>query len=154
VKLAVFAIASAALAGCAQDGRPPLHAGEPVEPTPSTTCPLGLRGARVTLENTHDGADVVMTAFGDATELRQRARDAAAMYGPGAHRGMGHEGKHGDGKQHGLGLATLGVPVVATEEDTKDGARIHVAAVDPQDRGRMRAALIARVDDARTGDCR
>jgi hypothetical protein len=113
-----------------------------------------LRGARVAVENTRDGADVVMTAFGDATELRQRARDAAAMYGPGAHRGLGHGGHHGDGKQHGLNLGTLGVRVVAAEEDTPDGARIHVASVDPQEMKRMRAALVARVDDARTGDCK
>jgi hypothetical protein len=149
---AMFAVC--ALAGCAPDGRPPIHAGEPLEPSPSSTCPFGLRGARVAVENTRDGADVVMTAFGDATELRHRARDAAAMYGPGAHRGLGHHGQHGDGKQHGLSLGTLGVQVVAAEEDTPDGARIHVASVDPQEKQRMRAALVARVDDARTGECK
>lgn len=55
-----------------------------------------------------------------------RARDAAAMYGPGAHRGLGHDRIHGGGHRHGLGLDQLGVRVRAEAESTPEGARIIV----------------------------
>jgi len=128
-------------------------AGEPMLAEPSSTCPFGFAGARVAVENTNDGADVIITGIGNAREIRQRAKDSAAMYGPGAHRGMGHRGMHGDGQRHGLGLATLSVPVRAIEEDIEEGARIHVTPVRAADRDRMRGALLARAENAQTGSC-
>jgi hypothetical protein len=128
-------------------------AGEPVLPEPSSTCPFGFAGARVAVEDTKDGADVIITGIGNAREIRQRAKDSAAMFGPGAHRGIGHHGTHGDGQRHGLGLATLSVPVRATEEDIDEGARIHVTPVRAEDRDRMRGALLARAENTRTGAC-
>lgn len=153
--LARVVLAAAFAVGCnGKEIAPPIHAGERVEPAPSSTCPFGFRGARVAIERTALGADVVIEGYGDPAILRRRARDAAAMYGPGAHRGMGHDGKHGDGERHGLGLAALGVPVRASEEDTTDGAIIHVVAAEPADRDRLRALLVERGNAARTGDCR
>jgi hypothetical protein len=143
------------LMGCnGQEIAPPIHTGgERPEPVPSSTCPFGFQGARVAIERTPLGADVVIEAYGDPAVLRRRARDAAAMYGPGAHRGMGHDGVHGNGKQHGLGLATLGVPVRASEEDTREGAVIHVVAVEPGDRVKLRSVLVQRGNAARSSDC-
>ena len=121
--------------------------------SPSTTCPLGFKGARVSVRDTDAGADVHLVAYGDAQELRRRAHDAAEQYGAHAHKGLGHEGKHDDGEHHGLGLARLGIEVVTSEEDTEDGALIHVDAVATADRAKLRDALRARVEDARSGDC-
>jgi hypothetical protein len=68
--------------------------------------------------------------------------------------GLGHDGKHGTGDRHGLGLVHLGVPVHAMVENTPDGARIMVWPNAPQDLTRMRAALADREKRARTGKCR
>jgi hypothetical protein len=75
------------------------------------------------------------------------------MYGPGAHRGQGHDGVHGTGLHHGLALDRLGFRVRATEQDTADGARIHVEPVDPAERQAVQAAVHARADGARVGSC-
>jgi hypothetical protein len=105
------------------------------------------------MSDTEDGVLIALRAFGDVGEIRRRAADAAAMYGPGAHRGLGHDGKHGGGHQHGVGLAHLGVPVHAEAENTPEGARILVRPKDPADLERMRAALWARERRSRLGGC-
>jgi hypothetical protein len=105
------------------------------------------------MSDADDGVVVALRGYGDVTELRRRAHDSAAMYGPGAHRGLGHEGKHGSGEHHGLGLAQLGVPVRAEVEDTPDGARIVVRPVVATDLETMRKALHDREERARAGRC-
>lgn len=142
------ALASAG-AGCGN----PAAAGYGVEREASTTCPFGVRGARVKMDDIEGGVVLTLRAYGDVNDIRRRARDAAAMYGPGAHRGKGHEGKHGGGEQHGIGLRHLGVPVQAVAEDTADGARIVVRPKDPADLEKMRAALADRERSTRTGTC-
>jgi hypothetical protein len=152
-RVAILVVLGVGGAGCSTGGGPPFAVGTARTPQPSTTCPFGVRGARVRMIDTADGVVVTLRAFGDIAVLRRRARDAAAMYGPGAHRGLGHDGAHGGGHRHGLGLAQLGVPVEATAEDTEEGARIIVRPKDPADLGRMRAALRARAGRARVGEC-
>lgn len=149
----VLALATV-LAGCVPSGRAPFVGGERFVPSAATTCPLGFRGARIGVEDRNAGFDLVLVAYGDVEELQRRARDAAAMHGPGAHRGLGHEGQHGLGGRHGLGLGRLGVRVRAESEDTVEGARIHVAALDPADITRLRQAIHSRANQARLGDCR
>lgn len=105
------------------------------------------------MSDTDDGVVFTLRAFGDVGELRRRARDAAAMYGAGAHRGLGHEGAHGGGHRHGLGLSRLGVPVEAEVEDTPDGARLLVRPKNAADLKRMRAALREREGSTRAGEC-
>ena len=135
-------------------GRPHLSAaGLSRAPEPSTTCPFGVRGARVRMSDTDDGVVIALRGFGDVEEIRRRARDAAAAWGPGAHRGLGHDGRHGGGHQHGLGLAQLGVPVQAEAEDTAEGARITVRPKAASDLETMRAALWRREEHARAGQC-
>lgn len=120
---------------------------------PSTTCPFGIRGARISMTDTEDGVLIELRAYGDVADLRRRAHDAAAMYGPGAHKGVGHDGAHGSGEHHGLGLARLGVPVRAEAADTPEGARIVVRPVAASDLEAMRKALRERDERARTGPC-
>ena len=139
-------------AACSSGG-PPFVVGLPQVPEPSTTCPFGVRGARVRMSDTEDGVVIALRAYGDIEEVRRRARDAAAMYGPGAHRGLGHDGKHGGGHQHGLGLGHLGVPVQAEAENIDDGARIIVRPKAASDLERMRTALWHREGSARAGEC-
>ncbi len=105
------------------------------------------------MEDSADGVVVKLRAFGDVEEVRRRAIDASAMYGPGAHMGLGHHGVHGRGERHGLGLAHLGVPVLAIPEYTPDGARIMIWPKEPKDLAKMRAALVEREERARTGKC-
>lgn len=139
-----------ALIGC---GSPPIRMGERREPEPSTTCPSGMPGARIRMVETEDGVAFLLKAYGDVGDVRRRARDAAAMYGPGAHRGRGHDGTHGEGQQHGLALDRLGVPVVVDATDTNDGARVHVRPKDPADLQKLREAATARERRVRSGDC-
>jgi hypothetical protein len=131
----------------------PFGAAARSDPEPSTTCPFGIRGTRVQMEDTRDGVVLSLHAFGDVEDVRRRARDAAAMYGPGARMGLGHGGAHGKGEQHGLGLVHLGVPVNAMAEDTPEGARIFVWPKRAEDVGKMRAALVERERRTRTGEC-
>jgi hypothetical protein len=150
----VVLVVAAVEVGCSSSSlRPPVAVGRPAIPEPSTTCPFGVRGARVNMSETEDGMVIALRGYGDVTELRRRARDAAAMYGPGAHRGLGHDGVHGRGDRHGLGLAHLGVPVLAEEQDTPEGARITVRPVLTADLDRMRKALREREERTRSGKC-
>jgi len=139
-------------AACTGD-RPPFRAGMPPLRTDSTTCQFGERGVRVSVDDAPDGVDVVLTTIRDVDDLRHRAHDAAAMYGAGAHRGLGHNGKHGNGAHHGLGLARLSIPVKAEEVDVWSGAKIHVSPVDPAKVDVVRSEVRARADDAQWGEC-
>lgn len=134
-------------------GSPPIRMGERPEPEPSTVCPSGITGARLRMVETEDGVAFLLKAFGDVHDVRKRARDAAAMYGPGSHRGRGHAGTHGEGQHHGLALDRLGVPVVAEASDTAEGARIVVRPKDPADLPKLREAAAARESRARAGGC-
>lgn len=128
--LALFAVCIF-LPACTRDGGPPIHTGEPAAAAPSSTCPFGLPGARVAVEGTNEGADVVVSAFGDKRAVRARAHDPEEF----------------------LHLRALGVPVRASEEDTADGARVHVAAVEVADRRKVRVALARRADRERERWC-
>jgi hypothetical protein len=100
------------------------------------------------------GVVINLRAYGDVRDVQRRARDAVAMYGPGARRGRGHDGTHGRGGHHGLALDRIGVPVSAEATDTADGARIFVKPRAPSDLQAMRAALLKRESSVRIGDCR
>lgn len=146
-------IGTFACAACGPRGKPPFAVGSSPDPEPSTTCPFGIRGARLEMRDTDEGVVIDVRAFGDVNEVRRRAADAAAMYGPGAHRGLGHEGKHGGGERHGLGLSRLGVAVRAKSEVSAEGARIVVRPKDARDLDRMRHELWAREGRVRRGEC-
>ncbi len=105
------------------------------------------------MEETDDAVVLSFKAYGDVHEVRRRAHDAAAMYGPGAHRGVGHEGHHGIGQRHGLALDRLGVAVLARAENTPEGARIVVRPIDPADLSKVKDALADREGRARGGGC-
>lgn len=82
----------------------------------------------------------------DVADLRKRARAAAEMNGPGAHKGPGHEGLHGTGGRHGLQSMQL-PPMRAVVEDVDRGARISLTPVDAADVPRLRASIQDRVRD-------
>lgn len=149
----VLVLVAAPSGGCSSSGRATYVGPRTPMSTPSTTCPFGIRGARVSTSDTEDGSVIELRAYGDVAELRRRAHDAAAMYGPGAHRGLGHDGEHGGGEHHGLGLAHLGVPVRAEAEDTPEGARIIVRPIVATDLDKMRKALREREERTRAGKC-
>ena len=140
-----------ASAGCAAN-QPPFHAGLPPLETDSTTCQLGDPGVRVRVEDVEDAVDVTVTTIRDVDDLRHRVRDAAAMYGPGAHRGLGHHGKHGNGGHHGLRLAELRPTIKAVEIDVPSGAKIHVTPIESAKLDEVRAEVRARAAQAQWGD--
>ncbi len=148
------AFAFTLLAAACTEGSPPAKSPNPNgTPNPATTilqapaqqsCPLGVQGARVTFDESPAGGMLTfLAAPGQVEELRERARDAAAMHGPNQKVGKGHEGKHGSGGEHGLKAMQLPA-VYAAEDDIDGGARIRFSAVEEKDISELRTKLRAR----------
>ncbi len=127
----------------------------PAERPPSTVgaCPLGVPGASVDLQETPQGVALVFTSPEHVDELRERARYAAAMHGPDAHLGAGHDGSHGSGGQHGLQAMQL-PPVHAAVVDVDGGARIELVPTDADDRVALLEKTRDGVNRMRTSACR
>jgi hypothetical protein len=117
-------------------------------------CPLGVEGATLDAVDTPDGVDILVTGPAErVSEIRTRAHDAASLYGPGAHRGLGHHGRHHLGAQrHGLRLTEL-PPLEATAVDLEGGARIQLAAKLPSQADEIRRRTRERVETANAGPC-
>ncbi len=136
----------ASLAACATEGQPPVKtAGASItQAETSSACPLGVPGAHVVVDDTDVGVMMTFTATADRLgDLRERARDAAAMHGPGQHLGKGHDGRHSMGGDHGLKAMQL-PPAFAGEEDIDGGARIRLTPADAADRDVLRAKVRER----------
>ena len=118
------------------------------------SCPLGVVGARVAMEDTQAGVDLTLTAPAPLVEeLRTRARDAAQLYGPAAHKGQGHYGKHMGAQRHGLRLTEL-PPVAATVENVDQGAKLHLTAkVAPEEVRDLQQRVHARVEKVQSSPC-
>jgi hypothetical protein len=137
-----FALA-VALTGCSKADPPPRSTAS-VTNADATPCPLGVRGAHVIVEDTEVGVTMTFTAPAtDLPDLRERARDAAAMHGPGQHLGKGHDGQHFTGGDHGLKAMQL-PPSFAGEEDIDGGARIRFMPADPADLDLLRTRIRER----------
>ena len=108
-------------------------------------CPLGVAGALVVAEDTPDGIALSFRSKDRPEEMRERANDAAAQHGPGQRLGLGHDGRHGDGADHGLQLMQA-PPARSVAEDIADGARIRFVAADPRDTEALRTKLRERAD--------
>lgn len=119
------------------------------------SCPLGVRGAAVAATDTADGITLTFTTdvVANVEELRTRARDAAAMHGPGEKVGLGHDGRHGEGGQHGLQTLQL-PPVHAAEDDVNEGARIRFVPADQKDLEVLRTKLRARAIQLNSTPCK
>lgn len=126
----------------------------PISPAPAAvtdardaaSCALGVGGAHAFAAETAEGVDVTFTSTTHPEEVRLRAQHAARMYGPDAHLGEGHEGRHGEGGSHGLMPLQL-PPVHVRFEEVPDGARLFMAASDAADVGELQARARARVLD-------
>lgn len=111
-----------------------------------TSCALGVAGARATATDTEAGVQLTLGVENmHLNELRVRARDAAALHGPDAHQGLGHDGHHGNGGKHGLTPLQL-PPARAAADDVEGGVRIQLTPVDAKDLDRLRTSVRARVD--------
>lgn len=115
-------------------------------------CALGVSGASVVAEDTPDGIALSFRSQTRREEMRERANDAAAQHGPGQRLGRGHEGKHGDGGDHGLQMMQM-PPARSVSEDIEGGARIRFAAVDSKDTESLRSKLRERADAMNAGTC-
>jgi len=129
------------------------HSEPPVTPASASarTCPLGIDGGSVKVDDTEDG---VMLAFTgpNVAEVRERVFDASATYGTGKGFGKGHEGHHGDGGRHGLQAQQL-PPMRAASAEIEGGARLRLTPVDVGDLQVLRTKVRARVL-AMNGPCR
>jgi hypothetical protein len=129
-------------------------------PPPSLTkgeaprgCALGVPGATVVAEDTPEGIALSFTSKDRATEMRQRANDAAAQHGPGERLGAGHDGKHGHGGEHGLQM--MQAPTArSVADDIEGGARIRFVPADPAEKELLRAKLRERVDAMNASTCK
>lgn len=143
-------LATALLVGACSEGEPPRTAANAntnatmkSPPSPSS-CPLGVDGARIVYEDIDGGARLTLTAPPDKLDdLRRRARDAAAIHGPGQHLGEGHEGHHAMGDNHGLKAMQM-PPATGSEQDLEGGARIDLVPRDPADLDALRAKARTR----------
>lgn len=135
-----------ALVACTEASPPPRAADAIRSAPPPSTCPLGVEGARVAYEDTANGGRLTFTAPpAQLDSLRRRARDAAALHGPGQRLGEGHEGRHGTGGDHGLRAMQL-PPMSAGEQDVEGGARIDMTPSYDGDLLVLRAKLRERAD--------
>jgi hypothetical protein len=117
-------------------------------------CPLGVPGATVTAEDTADGIALTFTSSKDRVdEMRARARESAAQHGPGERLGLGHDGRHGHGGEHGL-QTFQAPPSRSVAEDTENGARIRFVPADPADTDALRAKLRERADAMNAASCK
>lgn len=129
-------------------------------PPPSLTqgdaprgCPLGVPGARVVADYTNDGIALSFTSKDKPEEMRERAIYAAAQRVPGSHAGLGHEGRHGLGGDHGLQL--IRAPATrSVAENIEDGSRIVFVPIDRADRARLRANLVERANAMNGSPCK
>lgn len=106
-------------------------------------CALGVNGATASAEDTRDGVSLAVVSMLRTDEIRVRARDAASMYGPDARRGLGHDGRHGQGGKHGLMSVQL-PPMRASVVDVERGSRIDFVPVDASDADALRAKVRER----------
>lgn len=116
-------------------------------------CPLGVSDAAIVAEETDDGIAVTVVSPTRPDELRQRAAEAAKMHGPLAHRGPGHDGVHGHGKQHGLHLGSTWPPAAARFVAVPGGARLEIVPIDPVNRDLLRTAIRERVVAVASTSC-
>ncbi len=116
-------------------------------------CALGVAGATAVAEDTPDGIALSFRSKSKPQEMRERANDAAAQHGPGQRLGLGHEGKHGDGAEHGLQLMQA-PPARSVAEDIDDGARIRFVAADSRETEALRSKLRERADAMNAAVCK
>jgi hypothetical protein len=116
-------------------------------------CPLGVAGGHVWTEDTPTGIALTFVSKDRPEEMRARANDAAAQHGPGQKVGAGHEGRHGEGGTHGLQLLQA-PPAYSVASDIEGGARIHLTAVDANDRDALRTKLRERAARMNEAPCK
>ena len=144
----VFAAALAA-AGCTTAGPAPSLTQAEI---PLQGCALGVPGAVAIAEDTPEGMTLSFVSR-DKRELRQRANDAAAQHGPGQRLGLGHEGAHGRGGDHGLQMRQAPA-AKAVASEIEQGARITFAAAAPKDRELLRTKLRERASAMNALECK
>jgi hypothetical protein len=116
-------------------------------------CPLGVPSTRVRIADTAEGVDLYFsTSMSGVEELRHRVRNQAKANGPNRHAGSGHGGRHTGYHDHGLQLWSMG-QVTTNVEDTPNGARLAVAAVDPARRAEVKKLVIERVAHLEAQGC-
>lgn len=144
MKLPAALLVALVLAACTEAQPPPQTAASIKSAPAPSACPLGVAGARVIYEDTETGGRLTFTAPPDQLEdLQSRARDAAALHGPGQRRGQGHDGRHGMGGDHGLRAMQM-PPARAEAQDLDGGARIDLSPYDTSDLPALRSKLRQR----------
>jgi len=137
-------LAATALVACTE-ATPSSKSTLPMAPAPSP-CALGVPETSVVHNETKTGASLTfVTTPRNVGDLRWRTRDAAQAHGPAAERGLGHDGRHGNGGAHGLKPMQL-PPTTTATEDVEGGAKITFVPADERDLGALRAKLAARAD--------
>ncbi|WP_394842353.1 hypothetical protein LZC95_35425 [Pendulispora brunnea] len=119
-----------------------------------TGCALGVPGAHLDVEETQGGLTFVFTSRARVEELRTRVRHAAAMYGPESRQGLGHDGGHGHGGQHGLQAMQLPPARVVSVVDLEGGAGFLLVPVDAADKETLAIKSYSAAERMNTAACR
>lgn len=144
----LFAVASILFAaGCARPLAPTLTQAEIAR-----GCALGVPGSKVVAEDTPDGIALRFTSKDRPAEMRERASDAAAQHGAGAKMGVGHDGQHAQGADHGLQMAQ-GPAARSAAQDIEGGARVRFVATNASETDALRAKLHKQADAMNATSC-
>ena len=130
---------------------------QPATPGPTQAqaprgCALGVPGSTAVAEDTADGIALRFTSKDKPSEMRERANHVAAQHGTGRHTGLGHNGQHGQGADHGLQM--MQAPAArAVAEDIEGGSRVRFVATDPLETEALRIKLREKVDAMNATAC-
>jgi hypothetical protein len=144
-------ILTIAFAACTTE-EPRMQTRTPTAERARLGCPLGVAGATVTAEDTPEGITLSFRSSDKPTEMRARANDAAAQHGQGNHLGLGHDGHHSNGADHGLQMMQM-PPAHSAADDIEGGARIRFVAVESVDTETLRTKLHARASAMTSQSC-
>jgi hypothetical protein len=145
----------ASVAGCRQLATGGADRSSLVSRSLVEACPLGVPDTHIRVVDTKDGMDLFFsTPQRNVDELRARVHDQARVNGPGRHRGAGHFGEHEGARDHGLRLWSMGEDiVVASVEDTSEGARLGLVVADSSRRADVRDRVVRRVSHLESRAC-
>jgi hypothetical protein len=145
-----IAFTAVALSACGGESTARPVAASPI--AAATSCPLGVRGTVIAIRDVGEGVELTFTSRDHADEVRRRVLEVSAVHGAGAHRGVGHEGEHGIGQGHGLHLGDL-PPMSAAFEEVPGGARLQLAAIDPEHASTVRDEVRRRASSMQNRVC-
>jgi len=138
---ALWLTTALAAAACGASSKPtPVPPEAPAHATVDPSCPLEVPGTSIAVEDTPAGAALVFVTTGDVTDVRSRAARLADV----------HNQRNGEKSWLGM-MFTAGSTATATE--ITGGARVEVAAPQPDGAAAIQSELRMHAGHLTTGTC-